>query len=112
MYISRVADNQLLKHKKAFLLISKVNETEELKKYISCQGSRRNAKVNANISFKGGNDMSRVAVLELIAACLLIGLFSVSWLVSKSIQLSDWLFLAAGILNLFAFVLEMKKNKA
>ncbi|MDO4416252.1 MAG: hypothetical protein Q4C20_14365 [Erysipelotrichaceae bacterium] len=56
--------------------------------------------------------MSRVAVLELIAACLLIGLFSVSWLVSKSIQLSDWLFLAAGILNLFAFVLEMKKNKA
>ena len=55
--------------------------------------------------------MSRHAIVELIVAVVLIGLFLISWLVFKNIKTSDWISLGIGILDLILFAYTMKKDK-
>ena len=55
--------------------------------------------------------MSKRAIIELIAAIVLIGLFLISWLVFKNIKLSDWISLLIGVLDLGLFVYDCTTNR-
>ena len=55
--------------------------------------------------------MKTRALVGLIAAIILIGLFLVSWLVFKNIKTSDWIMLFVGIVNLYIFADALKRLK-
>ena len=55
--------------------------------------------------------MKIAAMIELIFAIILIGVFMLSLLVFKDIMIIDWIVLAFGVLNL-AYYISMKKGKS
>ena len=55
--------------------------------------------------------MSKRAIIELIIAIVLIGLFLISWLVFKNIKASDWISLFLGVVDLGLFVYDCTTNR-
>ena len=55
--------------------------------------------------------MSKNSIIQLIVAIITLGLFLMAWLVFKNINVTDWLLLAVGILDLISFFLGLGKDK-
>ena len=55
--------------------------------------------------------MKTGAVLGLFFAIILLGSFTISWLVFENLMVTDWFVLAMGVLNLAYFILQVKTGK-
>ena len=55
--------------------------------------------------------MSKSAIIELVCAIISFGLFLFSWLVFKNVTTTDWIILLVGVLDVIAFIWQLKKDK-